>query len=244
MARFGTVDAVSLDLFNTLIYHREGRGRGHALIAYLTEHGFRPRPWEHRLLYEILELHADRYSPDAGPEARDAYFQLLTRRTFERLHISAAPDQVDMHSEAIWRILGPDCFGLFPEVMETLEDLKRGGYPLVLISNWQSGVAHYCTELGLAPFFDHMLGSADLDVAKPDPRIFNEAASRLGVEPARIVHVGDTWGDDYLGGQAAGFQVCLIDRDAADSNGASNVIGSLAELLPLLAPDGRSLREK
>ena len=238
MDEFKQVDAVSLDLFNTLIYHREGHGRGRALIAYLTEHGFQPRPWEHGILYEILELHADSYSPDAPPDARDAYFRLLARRVFERLHISTGPDEAEVHRHELWQILGPGCFGLFPEVIDTLRDLKRRGYPLVLISNWQRGVAHYCRELGLASFFDHILGSADLDVAKPDPGIFDEASCLLGVEPARIVHVGDTWNDDYLGGQSAGFQVCLIDRDAAGSHQASNVIRSLAELPPLLT--GRS----
>jgi HAD superfamily hydrolase (TIGR01549 family) len=153
---------------------------------------------------------------------------------FDRLSLDATPQEIHRHRQALWTILGPACFGIFPEVLETLQALKALGYPLVLISNWQRGVRHYCMELGLAPFFDHILGSADLGVAKPDPRIFDEAATRLGVSADCILHVGDTYDDDYWGAAAAGFQTCLIDRRPEPESPVDNVIRGLGELPSLL----------
>jgi hypothetical protein len=36
------IQAVTLDFFETLVFHREGLGRGRLPIAYLEAHGFTP----------------------------------------------------------------------------------------------------------------------------------------------------------------------------------------------------------
>jgi putative hydrolase of the HAD superfamily len=106
---------------------------------------------------------------------------------------------------------------------------------MVIISNWQSGLRHYCHELGIARFFDHIIGSADFGVAKPDSRIFREASRRLGIAPSRILHVGDSHDADYFGGEGAGFQVLLIDR-ASRTSPPLRSIPSLSQIVGLVAP--------
>ena len=49
-----TVEAVSFDFYNTLVYHRSGRGRGRELVDYLTDQGFVPAPWQHQVLYDVF----------------------------------------------------------------------------------------------------------------------------------------------------------------------------------------------
>ena len=76
----------SLSIFyHTLIFHREGRGRGPLLVEYLQAHGLRPVPWEHRVLHDVFEGHDTEYSPEAPKDQREAYYASLAQRVFERL---------------------------------------------------------------------------------------------------------------------------------------------------------------
>ena len=231
------IEAVTFDFYNTLVFHREGTGRGRILMEYLRARGFRPAPWEHEVLYDVFAVHDMEYSPEAPQDEKDEYYVLVAKRVFERLDVSASGDDASRHAAAMWRILGPACLGVFPDVLETLRTLRAAGYPLALISNWQCGLRHYCVELGLSEHFDHILGSADLGVAKPDARIFADACSRLGVPAHRILHVGDTLADDYQGGKASGLSVLLLVRDPEPESSADRVIHRLTEIPAML---GRS----
>jgi hypothetical protein len=84
------IQAVTLDFFETLVFHREGLGRGRLLIAYLEAHGFTPLPWEHAVLYEVFEPHDAEYSPVAPQDEKDAYYVRLAGRVFSRLGIPAS----------------------------------------------------------------------------------------------------------------------------------------------------------
>ena len=46
--------AVTLDFYQTLAFHRDGRGRGRVLMEYLEAQGLKPAPWEHQVLFPIL----------------------------------------------------------------------------------------------------------------------------------------------------------------------------------------------
>ena len=205
-------------------------------MEYLQSHGLQPAPWEHQLLYDVFELHNTEYSPEAPQDQKDEYYVRIAQRVFERLGLSASDGDASRHASSLWKILGPACLGVFPDALETLQTLRAEGYPLALISNWQCGLRHYCTELGLTEHFDHVLGSADLGVAKPDGRIFADACARLGVPADRVLHVGDTLADDYHGGEACGLLVVLLDRDPGPTSRAARVIHKLDELPAILRP--------
>jgi putative hydrolase of the HAD superfamily len=49
-------------------------------------------------------------------------------------------------------------------------------------------------------------------VGKPDVRIFQAAAQRLGLQPAQILHVGDDANLDVLGALNAGMQTAWVNR--------------------------------
>ncbi len=229
------IEGISLDFYNTLIFHREGPGRGPALVEYLETHGLRHEPWEHQVLYDVFDDHDARYSPEGSPDQRQAYHAYLADRVFERLGVPSGNGDAARHAADLWRILGPGCFELFPDALPTLAALREEGYPIVIVSNWQAGLRHFCAELGLSRYVDHVIGSADFGVAKPEREIFDEACARLGLRPEQVVHVGDTLVDDYEGGQAAGLQVILLQREAESSSDVEAVIHGLDELPHLLA---------
>jgi HAD superfamily hydrolase (TIGR01549 family) len=226
------VEAVTFDFFNTLVFHREGHGRGRAVMAYLGRQGFECAPWRHEILYEIFDGYERVGSPSAPPEERHRRRRELAERLFQRLEVPASDEVLERHTEALWTLLGPGGFDVFPEVPATLSALRSAGYKLAIISNWPCGLAHFCTELGLVEHFDAIFCSAEVGAAKPEGRIFAVARARLGVAAERILHVGDSSVEDYAGAAAAGFRSVLIDRERARHEGIERVIHGLDELGP------------
>jgi putative hydrolase of the HAD superfamily len=114
---------------------------------------------------------------------------------------------------AIWdAFVGPLFFGLYSEVPAVLERLASDGYRLGIISNWEPRLELLCRSHGLADYFDFVLASEAVGYAKPGPRIFQRAIELAGVEPARAVHVGDSFEDDVLGASRLGIDAVLLDR--------------------------------
>lgn len=225
-------DAVSFDFYGTLIHHRNGRGRGSNLVDYVREQGMEPGPWEHRMLYDMFDRHDTDYSPDLPEDEKRDYLRHLAARAFGCLGVEGGDELAETHAASLWQILGPDAFALFPETKSVLAALRAGGYPLVLVSNWQRGLGHFVTELDLADAFDQVVGSAELGVAKPDSRIFEVACDRLGARPERVLHVGDTLRDDYEGGREAGLHTVLLHRGPETTPSGVQAIDNLRQLLP------------
>ena len=94
---------------------------------------------------------------------------------------------------------------------ETLEELRRRGYRLGVISNADGRVEPLLDTVGLRPHFEFVIDSGLVGVEKPDPRIFRMATDRMGVEPHEAVYVGDIYEIDVQGARAAGMQAILVD---------------------------------
>ena len=99
------IEAVTLDFYHTLVRHRSGEGgRGRELIAYLTSQGLTPDPWQHEMLYRIMEPHAREYSPDATEAAKRRYLAGMARRAFECLGVVCPQGVVERRRR---RVLAP-----------------------------------------------------------------------------------------------------------------------------------------
>jgi putative hydrolase of the HAD superfamily len=95
-------------------------------------------------------------------------------------------------------------FRVLPGVTETLRELRARGLEVAIVSNWDISLHERVEELGLRPLTTTVVTSAEAGSEKPDPRIFRVALERLGVDPARAVHVGDGEADAD-GAAAAGI---------------------------------------
>lgn len=92
-----------------------------------------------------------------------------------------------------------------------LRALSDAGVPMVVTSNSEGRAAELLAEVGIATHFRAILDSGRLGLAKPDPRIFEAAASFLGVPLAAVVHVGDSEAADVVGAHRAGAQAVRFD---------------------------------
>lgn len=100
----------------------------------------------------------------------------------------------------------------FPEVLDVIDDLRRAGARVGVLSNAPTNLPAFLDELGIAPLLDFAVVSAAEGVRKPDRRIFEVALRRAGVAPDEAMHVGDMYLEDVLGGRAAGVTPLLIER--------------------------------
>lgn len=98
----------------------------------------------------------------------------------------------------------------------------RPKYKTALLSNaWDDLRAALEQEWSIKDAFDEVIISAEVGLAKPDPRIFHLALERLGVSPAQAVFVDDfshnVEGARALGMQAIHFQSSEQARAALDA---------------------------
>ena len=120
---------------------------------------------------------------------------------------------------------------LDPDVIDVLEELSRH-YRLAMLSNdigsWSK---HLRQHHGLDEYFEEAIISGDVGVRKPEPRIYEIAAQRLGLKPEECVFVDDRPGNLEPAAEL-GMRTVLYNRDGHDYDGEQ--IHSLAELTDLL----------
>ena len=92
-----------------------------------------------------------------------------------------------------------------------------------------------CEELGLSPYLDFTITSADVGTSKPHPPIFLEALRRAQAEPQEAIHVGDQYDTDVKGALGVGIHPVLLDRDklSGDIAECPRIVG-LAEVVDLV----------
>lgn len=94
---------------------------------------------------------------------------------------------------------------------------------------------------GLRDYFDLLVISEQVGVAKPDARIFEYAFEQMGHPPrSRVLMVGDTPESDILGGINAGLATCWLSSDGRTPPPAIKPtwqVASLPELEQLLCND-------
>jgi HAD superfamily hydrolase (TIGR01509 family) len=101
---------------------------------------------------------------------------------------------------------------LDPQAPRVIESLRRAGLRTAVISNTEDGRLEELLQITeIARHFELCVDSQVVGLRKPDVAIFHLAVSRLGVEPAEAVYVGDSYGFDVLGARAAGLRPILFD---------------------------------
>ncbi|MED4599193.1 HAD-IA family hydrolase [Paenibacillus validus] len=100
----------------------------------------------------------------------------------------------------------------FPFSHPVLALLKKASVGIGLISNWDASARTVLEETGLLPYLDHIIVSSEVQVEKPDVRIFLKAAELAGVDPKQCLYVGDNYYDDVVGSAKAGMKPILINR--------------------------------
>jgi putative hydrolase of the HAD superfamily len=124
-----------------------------------------------------------------------------------------APARLPALLDPIWRAhVDLNLWSLVPDGLgPALDRVRAAGIPVVLVSNSEGMLEPLFRRLGIHDHFDMLLDSGKIGLEKPDPRIFQLATDRFGVDPTCALHLGDLYGTDVLGARAARMRAALID---------------------------------
>jgi putative hydrolase of the HAD superfamily len=102
---------------------------------------------------------------------------------------------------------------VFEDAPPALEELKRRGLTLGVLSNFTANLKAVLRALDIAKYFSHWVVSALVRVEKPSRGIFDHAARAAERSASELVYVGDGPHSDVDGAHGAGWDAILLDRD-------------------------------
>jgi HAD superfamily hydrolase (TIGR01662 family) len=121
---------------------------------------------------------------------------------------------------------------LFPDVTETLAELRRRGYRLAAVTNRGYGGPKFWEEVrkfGLDKMLEEIAVSCDVGYLKPHRRIYEHALSKMGMGPEESVMVGDNMRADVEGSKGLGMTAVwrrpLLDEPAEATEDEPEVSG-------------------
>jgi putative hydrolase of the HAD superfamily len=190
------LDAVTIDANGTIVEMRDPVPR---LTELLRERGLSPSSHQLRAALEAEFAYYRRNMTDG----RDRESLRSLRRECAQVFLDVAGANLDPDEFAPHYVEALE-FRAIPGVVAALAALRARGLALAVVSNWDISLHERLEQLGLRPYFDAVVSSAEAGAGKPDPRIFEAALAQLGVQPERALHVGDS-SEDAAGAKAAGL---------------------------------------
>ncbi len=118
-----------------------------------------------------------------------------------------------------------------------LRCLQARKHPMALVTNGSESQRDKIEALEASRYFEAVLISGEVGIAKPDPRIFRQALSQLNAAPGRSVFVGDSMKHDIAGARNAGMMTVYIKKgkaEDADHAACDLVVSDLRELSDLV----------
>ena len=129
--------------------------------------------------------------------------------------------------------------GLFPEVMETLEELRRRGYLMSIASSRQSPSLHsFLEDMKIAHLIEYAVGGDNVEHPKPAPDAVLQILRHYNLSAEEAFVVGDMPFDINMATNA-GVKSCGVTWGNADAaqlkeSGANYIIDKMSQLLEIL----------
>lgn len=190
----------------------------------------------------------DTYFPDLKPEGSAWSERMNTLRGLDRagrgskaaIHDYLFGERPVMSAKAFVQLMRSRIAG-YASWVEGAESLLRclqaRKHPMAVVTNGSKSQRDKIEALKASRYFEAVLISGEVGIAKPDPRIFRQALSRLNAAPGRSVFVGDSMKHDIAGARKAGMMTVYIKKgkaDEADHAASDLVVSDLRELSELV----------
>jgi FMN hydrolase / 5-amino-6-(5-phospho-D-ribitylamino)uracil phosphatase len=235
MLQVSKIRAISLDLDDTLwpiwpVIERAEK----ALLDWLSEHA----PMTAALFASpaaLREIREYMHSVTLKNKPEMAHDLSAIRKESIRLSLYRAGDDPMLAEPAFDAFFAArNQVVYYDDAMPAVIELAKR-YPLVSLSNGNAQL----DLVGLAPYFVGAVSAKSFGMAKPDVRIFHEAARAAGVKPEEVLHIGDDAALDVVGALNAGMQAVWLNRQDKlwhlDHMEPTLELTSLTELTSLLS---------
>ena len=195
---FRDIKACVFDAYGTLFDVHSAVGRHTSRIGEQSDavsNLWRLKQLQYTWLRSLMGRHVDfwRLTGDALDFALEAH----------------AVDDADLRDDLMNAYMGLDAY---PEVKDTLQKLKHAGLKTAILSNGSPGMLESAVDnAGISDLIDDNLSVEEVGIYKPDPRVYQLAVDRLGVNRDQIsFQSSNAW--DAVGAATFGFHVAWINR--------------------------------
>jgi putative hydrolase of the HAD superfamily len=118
------------------------------------------------------------------------------------------------------------------DVIPTLKALRGKGYKMGVVSNRSNPIEDEIKNLGFDVYLDFYFSSSDVQIWKPDPRIFEHALFLAESSPEVTAYIGDNYYTDIVGAKNAGIYPILYDPRNIFKDAECQVIKDIGDLVP------------
>jgi putative hydrolase of the HAD superfamily len=103
---------------------------------------------------------------------------------------------------------------LFPDAVDVLEQFRKEGYRMHIITNGFPEVQYIKLEnSGISAYFEEIMCSEEVGFTKPQRGIFQEALRRTNCRPEHAIMIGDDFKIDIVGALNAGWTAIHFDPE-------------------------------
>jgi putative hydrolase of the HAD superfamily len=209
------IRAVFFDWYNTLAQYEPPREQLQSQA--LQEFGINasPRELERGLLIadrNYFEESARSPIRERSTEEQGMIYIQYQKTVLSEAGVNVPEELILKIMDRLQQLYGGLTFAIFDDVLSTLKELKEQNFTMGLLTNLPSGIDSICENLGVKPYLDFIVTSAEAGADKPNPAIFRLALERAGVNSTEAVHVGDQYHLDIIGARGVGINTILLDR--------------------------------
>lgn len=203
------IQAITFDVGGTLIHPWPSVGHVYREVA--ARHGYRDLPVD-----TLNQQFAGAWAAKGAFKHARAEWLALVKQTFAGILTDAAVEK--LFDDLYVQFAKPEAWQVYDDVRPALDELRRSGLLLGVISNWDERLRPLLRDLQLSQYFPVIVISNEVGAAKPDRAIFQRAVDLIGLPAGSILHVGDSFSEDVTGAERAGMRSLLLDRnDKTDS---------------------------
>lgn len=177
-----------------------------------------------------ISVSDDEYATFTGRSTRNVYQQLKDQHNLSEPVDALVMGKRDFFNRAFDE--KPD-LDLLPGVRTLIDDLHQHGFQLILASSAShSTIDRVIKRFQLGPYFSHLISGEDFARSKPDPAIFEHAASVSEAPKSECVVIEDST-NGVLAAKAAGLYCIGYSSEHSplqDHSRADMVINHFSEL--------------
>ena len=171
-----------------------------------------------------------------GLSARDIYHEIEIASISRKPQFRTLLDKYNFKEVAPYRTELEKLYEEAPAIIKALSQK----YELGIIANQLDGLKERLQAFGLLKYFKYIISSWDVQLMKPDIRIFEYALDKANCRPQEACMIGDRLDNDILPAKALGIKTVWIkqgfgalQKPLSKSEEADYTINNLAELLKI-----------
>jgi len=142
-------------------------------------------------------------------QERKKFYIIYNKELFKILGISISNKEAILLNHQLKK----SEWGCYSDTLSALKLLKSQEFSLGLISNWTKSLKSVIDSLELSCYFDFVYSSAQIEIEKPNPKIFTKILYSAMNQFDNIYYVGNDYELDIVPSKEAGLIPILIDRD-------------------------------